>query len=337
LAPHLHPSPGEITACPSSWYLVDRSSSLAPGQICHATIGGQDLVLFRGADDGQVHALAAHCMHMGCHLKGGTVIGDRIRCPLHFRQFDGAGRVRSTSSTGPSRDLPVQPTYPVLERFGAIFVFLGPEAAFEFPAPHQQSPERYVTLVTAPFEFPLPWYALIANGCDLDHLQAVHLRRLKEPPRVGPLAPSHFQIRYRSEVIGDTLPDRVMKRISGNDIRATITSFGGSLMQVESSLRGRRSFLLLSMRPRGEGTSVQGVVGLSRCGNALWDQIRIRTAAWLFLSFLKRDLSILDGLRLHRPSPPLTDGDRYICRLFDYFHGLDRPLLGVLSQKAADR
>src|SRR6185295_10901796 len=139
------------------------------------------------------------------------------------------------------------------------------------------------------------------------------------------------------EVIGNTLADRVMKRISDNDIRATITSFGGSLMQVESSLRGRRSFLLLSMRPRGNGTSVQGVVGLSRCGNALWDRIRIRAAAWLFLSFLKRDLRILEGLQLHRPSPPLTDGDRYTCRLFDYFHGLDRPLRGVLPQKAADR
>jgi len=337
MSPQLQPVPAEITACPSSWYLAGGSASLAPGQVRALTIGNHELVLFRGADDGAVHALAAHCVHMGCHLKGGRVIGDRIRCPLHHRQFDGAGRLRSPSAAEPARALPLQPTYPVLERFGGIFVYVGREPAFEFPMPHGQPPEQFVTAVTPSFEFPLPWYALIANGCDLDHLQVVHLRRLKEQPDVGPLAPCHFRVRYRSEVIGNTLSDRVMRRLSGNDIRAAITSFGGSLMQVESDLRGRRSFLLLSMRPRGDATSVQGVVGLARRGNALRDALRVRAARWLFLSFLKRDLMVLDGLRLHRPLVPLSKGDRCMSRLFDYFHGLDRPRLDLLAEKAADR
>src|SRR5215510_6266405 len=230
MTPPLQSVPDDITACPSSWYLADRSASLRPEQIRPVTIGSQDLVLFRGADDRAVHALAAHCVHMGCHLKGGKVIADRIQCPLHHRQFDGAGRLRSPSAAAPARALPLQPAYPVLERFGAIFVYVGREPAFEFPSPHGQPAEQFVAAVTPSFEFPLPWYALIANGCDLDHLQVVHLRRLKEPPDVGPLAPCHFRVRYRSEVIGNTLADRVMRRLSGNDIRAAITSFGGSLM-----------------------------------------------------------------------------------------------------------
>jgi len=178
---------------------------------------------------------------------------------------------------------------------------------------------------------------LIANGCDLDHLQTVHLRRLKEPPEVGPVSPWSFRVRYRSQVIGDRLADHVMRRLSGDDVRITTSCFGGSLLLVESRLKDRKSFLILSMRPRRDATSIQGIVGLPRRGNALIDAISVRAAAWLFLSFLKRDAAILDGLRLHRPNPPLGDGDRYMSQLFDYFHGLDRSAISMISSEVADR
>ncbi len=296
---------------------MGRSSKLKPGKIAPASLGDHQIVLFRGSDDKQVHALAAHCIHMGCHLKAGKVIGDHIRCPLHFRQFDGSGKCRTV-------EMPAQPTYPAIERFGAIFVFLGKGPVPEFPTPYQQSPDRFATLTTRPFEFALPWYALIANGCDLDHLQTVHQRRLKEPPEVGALSPGIFRIRYRTEVVGSSLADRLVRRISGGEIRATISCFGGSLMLVESQLGKRKSFLLLSMRPKRDGTSIQGIVGLRRRGSKLVSVMSVHVAGWLFLSFLKRDLAILDDLKLHRPAPALSDGDRYMSQLFDYFNSLDR-------------
>jgi aminopyrrolnitrin oxygenase len=306
-----------ISPCPSSWYLVERSASVRPGKIVPAKIGADDLVLFRSSNDNQVHALAAHCIHMGCHLRAGQIVGDHIRCPLHFREFDGSGRCRSPGT-------PPQPTYPTIERFGAVFVFIGGEPVFDLPAPHQQPAEYFATLITKSFEFPLPWHALVANGCDLDHLQTVHRRRLRERPTVGLLSPGVFHLRYRTEVTGRSVADRLMRWISRNDIRAAISCYGGSLMLVESQIGDRQSFLLMSMRPTRDATSIRGIVGLPRRGGDLIAGILVRFAAWLFLAFLKRDFEILEGLRLHRPTPILTDGDRYMSELFDYFVSLDQ-------------
>ncbi|HEY3145399.1 MAG TPA: Rieske (2Fe-2S) protein [Dongiaceae bacterium] len=326
---------GGITRYPSSWYLVAPAAALKPGGVIAAEIGGQELVLFRDLG-GAAHALAAHCVHMGCHLKHGQVIGDRLRCPLHFRQFDGAGQCRAIPA-GKAAASPQQPTYPLLERFGGLFVFVGRGPAFAFPMPHGEAAQSFVTRMMAPTDFPLAWHALTANGCDLDHLQTVHLRRLKEPPEVGCVSPQIFRVRYRTSVIGRRPADWLMRWLSGDDIRATITCFGGSLMLVESTLKSRRSFLILSMRPTGTGTSIQGIVGLPRGRSALLDWVRIRLTSWLFLSFLKRDLGILDGQKMHRPSPVITDGDRYVSQLFDYFESLDRSSLNLVEREAVNQ
>ena len=324
-----------ITDCPSSWYLVARAAALKRGRIVPATIGGHELVLFRDTQ-GTAHALAAHCVHMGCHLKSGRVIDDRVRCPLHFRQFDGAGRCRAIPG-GKVEGSPSQPTYPVLERFGGLFVFVGRGAPFAFPEPHGAPADSFVTLATGGFDFPLPWHALIANGCDLDHLQTVHLRQLKEPALVGPLPPHAFRIRYRTRVIGRRPADHLIRWLSGDDIRAAITCFGGSLMLVESTIGARRSFLMLSMRPNGTVTTAQGIVGLPRGRFTLLDRIAIRVTAWLFLSFLRRDLEVLEGQKLHRPAPVITSGDRTVSMLFDYFESLDRPALTLIEQEAVNQ
>ena len=324
-----------IIDCPSSWYLVGRADELKRGGIMATTVGSHELVLFRDSA-GEVHALAAHCVHMGCHLKSGHVVGDRLRCPLHFRQFDGAGRCRAVPG-GKIEGSPSQRTYLALERFGGLFVFVGRGLAFEFPSSHEQPADSYVALATRAFEFPLPWYALIANGCDLDHLQTVHLRQLKEPPQVESEPPHRFRIRYRTRVIGRRLADWAMRRLSGDDICATITCFGGSLMLVESTIKNRRSFLFLSMRPKGSVTVAQGIVGLPRGRFGLLDRLAVRITTWLFLSFLRRDLEILDGQRLHRPAPIITSGDRYVSMLFDYFESLDRPSLALIEQEVVNR
>jgi hypothetical protein len=91
------------------------------------------------------------------------------------------------------------------------------------------------------------------------------------------------------------------------------------------------------MRPTGTGTSIQGIVGLPRGRSALLDWVRIRLASWLFLSFLKRDLGILGGQKMHRPSPIVTDGDRYVSQLFDYFESLDRSSLNLVEREAVNQ
>src|SRR5881397_2741940 len=56
----------------------------------------------------------------------------------------------------------------------------------------------------------------------------------KEPPEVGCVSPQVFRVRYRTSVIGRRPADWLMRWLSGDDIRVTITCF-----RSERAARGR--------------------------------------------------------------------------------------------------
>jgi phenylpropionate dioxygenase-like ring-hydroxylating dioxygenase large terminal subunit len=89
---------------------------------------GEDLVLFR---DGQGRAglLAARCAHRGTSLYYGKVDDAGIRCCYHGWQFDVEGRCLDQPcepERGRHKDRVRQPWYPVEERYGLVFAYMGP-------------------------------------------------------------------------------------------------------------------------------------------------------------------------------------------------------------------
>ena len=307
--------------CPQSWYLVAAADDLGPGRILAAEVGGEELVVYRGGLDGRARAMAAHCAHLGAHLKHGRVTGDGIRCALHHRVFDGDGACRGIPGARPEGAALRQATFPVVERFGGVWVFLGDGDPFEFPVPALARAGEVATRLIAPRRFPLPWSVLIANGCDIDHLQTVHHRRLRAEPELLRPAPHRMEVAYEASVTGRGLSDRLMRRLAGDRIRARISCLGGSLMIVESALGDRQSFLMLSMVPGTGGTTIRGVAGVAG-PPGLGGRLKARLAAWLFTSFLERDVEFLEGLRLTRPPVEVTLGDRFMSRVFDYLEGV---------------
>ena len=67
--------------------------------------------------EGQFHALQDQCSHARQALHAGTLIGHRLRCPLHGGLFD----VRSGACLGPPATKPVT-TFPVLLEAGKVHV-----------------------------------------------------------------------------------------------------------------------------------------------------------------------------------------------------------------------
>lgn len=92
----------------------------------------QDFVVFRDAD-GRARCLSNTCTHRGGSLAGGKLVDGNVQCPYHGWQFAGDGRCRRIPSLGTGASIPGRTrvdSYPVDERYGIVFAFLGdlPEA-----------------------------------------------------------------------------------------------------------------------------------------------------------------------------------------------------------------
>ncbi|MGE4339236.1 MAG: Rieske 2Fe-2S domain-containing protein [Pigmentiphaga sp.] len=88
----------------------------------------EDLILFR---DGQGRAGLFHerCCHRGTSLYFGRVEDEGLRCCYHGWLFDVRGRCLEQPCEpegGRARDKVRQPWYPVEERYGLVFAYLGP-------------------------------------------------------------------------------------------------------------------------------------------------------------------------------------------------------------------
>lgn len=108
------------------WYVACESSDLQDTPR-HARMLGHDFVLFRDST-GATHCLANICAHRGASLAHGKVKGDCVECPYHGWRYDGEGRCQRIPSLTRDAKIPARArvdSYPVEERYGLVFTFLG--------------------------------------------------------------------------------------------------------------------------------------------------------------------------------------------------------------------
>lgn len=97
---------------------------------------GEELVLFRD-EESRVGLLDRHCCHRGSDLSYGRVECGGLRCLYHGWLYDVNGRCLEQPlepKVSTYKDQVRQPSYPVIERAGAFFAYMGPGEAPEFPA-----------------------------------------------------------------------------------------------------------------------------------------------------------------------------------------------------------
>ncbi len=109
------------------WQPVGVSASLkdVPQKV---RVLGEDLVLFRDKQ-GRAGLLHARCCHRGTTLYYGKVEDEGIRCCYHGWLFDVEGRCLDQPcepGNGKTRHKFRQPWYPVEERYGLVFAYMGP-------------------------------------------------------------------------------------------------------------------------------------------------------------------------------------------------------------------
>jgi phenylpropionate dioxygenase-like ring-hydroxylating dioxygenase large terminal subunit len=113
------------------WYPICTSEELAEENPRRTEMLGVRLVAFRD-EDGNAHVLSDTCVHRGGSLSKGKVAGANIHCPYHGWSYNGEGRcvgIPSMNGTEPPARAKVD-SYPVQEKYGIVFAFLGdlPEA-----------------------------------------------------------------------------------------------------------------------------------------------------------------------------------------------------------------
>jgi len=161
------------------WYPVCTAAELTHEAPVRAQIMHLRFVAFRDAE-GQAHVLSDTCVHRGGSLSKGKVWKDRVVCPYHGWQFDGTGACRHIPVLGNDGKIPARAkvdSYPVEERYGIVFAFLGdqPESERiplwdmpEWDQPGWRASEINIIELNAYFE------RSMENGLDPVHNEFVH-------------------------------------------------------------------------------------------------------------------------------------------------------------------
>jgi nitrite reductase/ring-hydroxylating ferredoxin subunit len=276
------PHPEAFPRHPQSWYAIDTSASLPRGEVRAVRLCERELVVFRG-QDGRVGALDARCPHLGANLAGGRIVRDAVECPYHHFRFerDGVCRTQALRSRA----------YAVEERFGAIFVFLGPQPLFPLPAFEQTD------LVSAPpmtWRLNTQWYMVGANAFDARHFNLAHGRRLVGPPIVSSPEPHALDVRYEYAIEGRGWTDRLVRLASGGRVSFHVVAWGGNLLLARARFARDESFGVVSVIPLGARSSeVRVHVSAKRSGThagaMLRDWLRVRLKRFAIRNMLKDD------------------------------------------------
>jgi phenylpropionate dioxygenase-like ring-hydroxylating dioxygenase large terminal subunit len=160
------------------WYPVARSGEITAEKPLRVQLLCLPFVAFRDAQ-GAAHVLSDTCIHRGGSLSAGKLEEGNVACPYHGWQFAGDGRCVKIPSLGADAKLPGRAridSYPVMEKYGLVFAFLGDLPESERPPLYdieeygtpQWKAQLYQLDIAAYYE------RSIENGLDPIHNQFVH-------------------------------------------------------------------------------------------------------------------------------------------------------------------
>jgi len=184
---------------------------------------GQDLVLFKD-QSGQFALLDRDCPHRGADLAFARYEGDGIRCPFHGWKFAPDGSCLETPAEPMGSTLCKrvrQQSYPVLQRAGVVFAYLGPvgDAAPQLPElPHF---DAFCAPTSHSFAFKGLWHCnwLQAFEVGIDPAHPSFLHRYLQDAGMEDSYGKQFRAASVGEVDGQRWPmTRVMREFCSPEI-----------------------------------------------------------------------------------------------------------------------
>ena len=159
------------------WYAAALSEQVKHNKPISRVVMGEMIALWR-KKDGTAAALKDRCLHRNAVLSEGRLKDDCLICPYHGWTFDEHGKCVNVPSEGPSgvpKKLRKLETFPTVERYGLIWVWMGKEKTpdkepFEMPYYNEDGWGSYYMET----DFPNNVTNLVENFMDVPHTVFVH-------------------------------------------------------------------------------------------------------------------------------------------------------------------
>jgi phenylpropionate dioxygenase-like ring-hydroxylating dioxygenase large terminal subunit len=120
-----------MQALRNAWYVAAWPDELDNGALLGRTILSQPVVMFRNAE-GVAHAIGDRCPHRFAPLHLGRHVGHAVQCGYHGLEFGPDGKCsRNPHANGVVPQGASVPTYPLVERYGMIWIWTGSAPADE--------------------------------------------------------------------------------------------------------------------------------------------------------------------------------------------------------------
>ncbi len=183
---------------------------------------GEDLVLFRDGS-GRFGLIERHCPHRGADLAFGRHEPEGLRCPFHGWKFAVDGTCLETPAEPAGSQLCQrvrQRSYPVMERNGVLFAWLGPQGS---TPPALPAFDAFVAPASHSFAFKGLWHCnwlqAFEVGIDPAHPSFLH-RYLQDESTEAAAYGRQFRAASVGAVDGERWPmTRVMREFCQPDIR----------------------------------------------------------------------------------------------------------------------
>ncbi len=166
------------------WYAIEFSSAISH-QPQFLKVLDRDLVLYRTADN-QIHAMDNACIHRGASLSSGSIIQDCLVCPYHGWHYQSDGTCIKIPSNLASASISKQAkmsTYPVQEKYGWIWLFLGDKiSSTQASLPEiPQFGDPQLRSIQGEFHWNANYERVLENGLDFAHAPFVHAGAFGNP------------------------------------------------------------------------------------------------------------------------------------------------------------
>jgi len=236
LLSHVGPGTGAGAVLRQYWQPAALAEELVSSRpVVPVTLLGEELVLFRD-NSGNLGLIGRRCPHRGVDLCFGRREDNGLRCPFHGWHFDTSGQCveQPGEPEGSQMYRNIRTvSYPVVEKNGIIFAFMGEGEPPAFPAfDCFAAPDTHVFAFKGLWE--CNWLQAMEVGIDPAHASFLHRFLQDEDPNEG------YGKQFRDKAANTDIPmTQLLREYPRPEIKVEETEFGLRLIALRHMDGGR--------------------------------------------------------------------------------------------------